>query len=81
MQILAVRDRALDAFGTPIFVPHVQLAIRSFTDQINKEGTEFNAHPEDYDLYQLGEYEERTGLVVGQTPRQVAVGKDCVRPF
>lgn len=77
MKVLSVRDRAVDAFGTPIFVQAVGQAVRSFSDEVNREGSPFHAHPEDYDLFLIGDYDEQTGtLVPVGVPRQVAIGKD-----
>lgn len=79
-QVLAVRDRATDSFGQPIFVVAVGVAVRSFTDEVNRKESPFNAHPEDYDLYHLAEYEDRQGQIQPfSTPRLVSIGKDLLR--
>lgn len=78
--VLAVRDRAVDAFGQPIFVPAVGAALRSFMDEVNNEKSSFYNHPEDYDLYLLGDYDDATGNITSlDQPRMVAVGKECVK--
>lgn len=80
--ICAVRDRASGAFARPMFVPAVGAAIRSFGDEVNRqaEKAEENplfSHPEDFDLFELGEWDDNTGRFVGlEDPRQIAVGKD-----
>ena len=38
--ICSVKDRAADAFGRPMFVPSVGLALRGFTDEVNREATD-----------------------------------------
>ena len=81
-KIIAVRDRAADVFAQPIFVPAVGVAIRSFGDEINRKeaGNLMAQHPEDFDLYLLGEYDDaRAAFILEEVPRQVAVGKDQVR--
>ena len=86
LEIFAVRDRATDQYGTPMFLVTSGQAIRSFSDEVNRKenGTERNMlaeHPEDYDLYLLGSYETNTGTFNCETPRQIAIGKDLrVRP-
>lgn len=79
--VLAIRDRAADCFGQPIFVANRGGAIRSFGDEINRkvENNQMNSHPEDFDLYELGTFDDQTGTFESQTPRQLAVGKDLVR--
>lgn len=82
MKIVAVRDRALDSFGTPFFVYAVGQAIRSFDDEINRPDSPMGQHPEDYDLYELGEYFEQAGTIQAvSTPRMLAIGKDVRRPI
>jgi len=76
--MVAVRDRAADTFGRPFFVAAVAQAIRSFSDEVNradKDNQLFN-HPEDFDLYEVGSFDDDTGDLVAIKPRMVAVGKD-----
>jgi len=78
-QICAVHDRALDAFGQPFFVPAIGAAIRSFQDEINNAQGDMHKHPEDYDLYQLGVYEDTTGKIIPlDEPKQLAIGKQLL---
>lgn len=81
LKIVAVRDRAADVYGQPNFVTNLGTAIRSFGDEVNRkaENNAFNAHPEDFDLYELGEYDDELGEFTTIRPRQIAVGKDLVR--
>lgn len=79
--VCAVRDRALDAFMSPIFVPALGLAVRSFSDEVNRKDSPMNAHPDDYDLYQIGTYDDSVGRLIPSEVRQVAIGKDVVRPM
>ena len=80
-KIVAIRDRALDAFGQPAFVASTGQAIRSFGDEINnkREGNALSQHPEDFDLYFLGIYVDEDGSFECVRPQQIAVGKDLVR--
>lgn len=75
-KVVCIRDRAVDAFGVPVFVAAVGQAIRSFTDEINNENSAFNKHPEDYDLYFVGEFDDSDGSFTLDKPKQIAVGKD-----
>jgi len=66
---VAVRDSAAGAFNRPFFVPAVGMALRSFEDEVRRVGTPeapnpMNAHPSDFELYQVGFYEEHTGALV-----------------
>lgn len=78
--IMSVRDRAADCYGQPFFVPAIGRALRSFQDEINRaaEDNPLYKHPEDFDLYQLGEFEDGDATFkLLDRPQQVAVGKDC----
>lgn len=80
-QVLAVRDRTADVFGVPMFQVSIGVAIRGFADEVNRvhENNMLNRHPEDFDLYHLGTYEDGQGRFDCGEPRQVAIGKDCIR--
>lgn len=75
LEICAVRDRAVDAFGMPFFCKHQNEAVRSFTDEVNRPESQFYSHPDDYDLYYLGQYDDATGTLVSNTPSMLATGK------
>jgi hypothetical protein len=76
--ICTVKDRAADAYGRPMFVPSAGVAIRSFSDEINRNNADnqlFN-HPDDFDLYELGEFDDNTGLFsLHEQPKLLSLGK------
>lgn len=78
-KVISVRDRAIDTFGTPVCVAAIGAAVRSFGDQINDSNSPFSNHPEDFDLYSLGEFDDQTGQFTNEGPVQVAVGKDYAK--
>lgn len=81
-KIIAVRDRAADVFGVPQFVVNLGGAIRSFGDEVKRPHSEerpnqFNLHPDDFELYFLGEFEDETAVfTMEERPKMIAVGKD-----
>jgi hypothetical protein len=76
--ICTVKDRAADAYGRPMFVPSAGVAIRSFSDEINRNNADnqlFN-HPDDFDLYELGEFDDNNGLFsLHEQPKLLSLGK------
>ena len=76
--LCSVKDRAADAYGRPMFVPSIGVAIRSFSDEVNRQDAEnqlFN-HPDDFDLYEMGEFDDNTGLfTLHDQPKLVSLGK------
>lgn len=76
--ILTVRDRAAAAFGTPMYHMSRGSAIRGFADEVNRcaEHNMLFHHPEDFDLFELGTFDDSSGLFATGAPEQVCVGKD-----
>lgn len=77
-KVLAIRDRAANVFGQPIFSTSTGGAIRSFSDAINGGDAMLSKHPGDFDLWELGVYTDGDGLFSQDKPFQVAIGKDLV---
>lgn len=59
--ILAIKDAKSGLFLKPIYTPSVPVAIRTFADAVNDKNSFVNAHPEDYDLYLIGTWNDETG--------------------
>lgn len=80
LQIVAVRDSAADMYMQPQFVPTVGVGIRAFTDQINNKDAQniMNKHPEQFDLYCLGSYDDNTGEFSEGPPKHLIHGKNVV---
>lgn len=79
--IIVVKDRVADTYGMPMCVPSVGQGIRSFTDEVNRvDATNLlNKHPGDFDLYQIGSYDDATAMITQDSiPKQLILGKDCV---
>jgi hypothetical protein len=78
LSICSVKDRASDAYGRPMFVPSTGVAIRSFSDEINRTDADnqlFN-HPDDFDLYEFGEFDDNTGTFeLYEQPKLLSLGK------
>ena len=78
LNICSVKDRAADAFGRPMFVPSTGVAIRSFSDELNRSDADnqlYN-HPDDFDLYEFGVFDDNTGLFdLYEQPKLLSLGK------
>jgi hypothetical protein len=80
--IVSVKDRAADVFNRPFFVPHRNVAIRDFTDEVNRSvaDNQLNKHPDDFDLYLLGQFDDNNGTFVAEEAPLVLVrGKDVLQ--
>lgn len=75
--VCAVKDRAVNAYNRPIYVPTVGVAIRSFTDEVNRQDSELRNHPEDYDLYEIGQWDDETAIYTSlEVPRVITRAQD-----
>lgn len=63
LRIFTVYDAAVNAFMTPFFARSKGEAIRSFTQAVNDEKSQFNANPSDYGLWYLGDFDDDSGSV------------------
>ena len=83
LNICSVKDRAADAFGRPMFVPSTGVAIRSFSDELNRSDADnqlYN-HPDDFDLYEFGVFDDSTGLFdLYDQPKLLSLGKQVKIP-
>lgn len=81
IQVVAVRDSAMDAFARPFFVPTTALAVRSFSDEVNRQAADnqMHVHPEDFELVHLATFNEETGEFVNLQHRVLIRGKDAVK--
>lgn len=72
--IVAVHDRQLDCYMRPFVAQARGQAVRSFTDETNRQGSELNMHPEDYELHELGHFDDQTGgVTANDRPVQLAI--------
>lgn len=80
--VVSVKDRASDVFSRPFFVPHRNVAVRDFTDEVNRSASDnqLNKHPDDFDLYLLGQFDDASGAFIRAGEPVVLVrGKDVVQ--
>jgi len=76
--IVSVKDTAAQAFGRPVFVPTTAVAVRSFRDEVNRKDSneDMAKHPDDFELYEIGSFDDSTGVISVAEPRLVARAKD-----
>ena len=69
------------AYLTPFFYHKEGQAVRAFKDIINQPDHLFSRNPEDYTLYQVGEWDEITGEVTHlDISKKIINGLPCVNP-
>jgi len=79
--IVSIHDRAAQCFSRPVFTQTEGTAIRSFTDEVNRSGAdnELNKHPEDFDLYFVGVFDDEVGAFICEPqPRLLIKGSQVI---
>lgn len=63
---VSVRDEALQAFNRPFFVNSLGFAMRSFEDEVNRQGEDnaMRKHAKDFSLWHVGNFDEETARLV-----------------
>lgn len=74
--LVAIKDRAIEAFQQVFTVRAEGEAIRGFMDAINNANSGNMAkHPEDFDLFVVGNFDDDTGTITPEGPRKIGDGK------
>lgn len=83
MKMFTIKDRAADAFGAPVFFPSTGVAIRSFTDEVNRSEGNNNLylHPDDFDMYEIGDFDTDTAMFTSAGMTVVCRAKDVSLKF
>lgn len=68
LKVFSVFDVKAEAYLRPFFVKTRGQAIRGFSDAVNDPQHEFHAHPDDYTLFQIGEFDEDEGKLIPAVP-------------
>ena len=77
--LIALKDNATEAFQNVHSVRALGQATRDFADAVNDpQNKQLHQHPEDFELWTLGELDETTGKIHGE-PRRLMRGQDAKR--
>lgn len=63
-KVFVIYDDKARAYLPPWTLPEVPQAIRTFGDALADPNHDFSKHPEDYTLFQLGEFDSSSGVLV-----------------
>lgn len=77
LKMYSIYDQKVEAYLNPMFFRSNGEALRAFMDEVGRQDSAMNAHPEDYVLYFIGVWDDDNGLVVGtDTPMVLARASD-----
>lgn len=63
MKIFSVYDSKAEYFMQPMFIQSTGQAIRMFQDTTMEKDHLFSRHPADFTLFEIGEFDEKKGLI------------------
>lgn len=62
-KVFTIHDAKANAYLPPFFLPEEGMAVRTFGDCVNNPEHSFGAHPEDYNLFVLGTWDDAIGKI------------------
>lgn len=61
LNLYAIYDKKACSYNTPFYCKTNGIAVRIFADLVSDTSSVVSRHPEDFELYCLGEFNEDTG--------------------
>lgn len=81
LKAFTVRDQKAGTYNPPFFKKTHGEAIRDFHTVCNDPQSLINKFPEDFDLYQVGEYDQSLGILIPfDTPQHIEKAISMTRP-
>ena len=80
--MVTIRDNVAATYRVPACVPNIGGFLRSLGDEVNRaaQDNEFYKHPEDFEVFQLGSYDDETAdFEILARPTSLALLKSMVR--
>lgn len=81
LTVCAVRDTVADVYHRPYFMQSAGVAVRSFTDEVMREGedNQLYKHPQDFVLYELGTYDDADAkFTLHDAPKHLIKADQCL---
>lgn len=80
-KIFSVLDTKGCFFGQPFYDQREASAVRSFGDAVNdgsNPNNQWHKHPEDFQLFLIGEFDNETGHITGVVPKALVSGNSLM---
>lgn len=77
LQCYSVFDKAVNAFMRPWYTVSRGEALRLFIDSVNDPASYSFKHPEDFILFQCGEFDDAKGIFTTEEPEKVLGASEC----
>lgn len=81
LKVYAVYDSKLEAYMQPFFMQSKGVALRALTETLTQRDHMFSKHPEDFTLFELGEYDDSNGKMLPHlTPIALCKANELIKP-
>lgn len=78
-KVFGVYDTKAKCYGQPFFMLATGAAVRAFGDLANDKQSSINKHPTDYVLFELGEFDDQTGIFTCvKNPTNLGLASDYI---
>ncbi len=67
-KMFVIYDSKANAFMQPWFLTQEGMAQRAFSDCVNDSDHNFGRHPEDYTLFNIGDFDDQNAKIQSTTP-------------
>lgn len=69
-KFFTVYDSKTEVYLQPFLMQTKGAAIRAFADTVNDQSSQFAKHPEDFTLFEIGEYDDSTANMIPYDVKQ-----------
>lgn len=79
LKVYTVYDCKVEAYMRPFLLQTKGEALRSWMHVVNDPKTQFNKNPEDFTLFEIGEYDDHTAKLTSHaTPVSIATALEVI---
>lgn len=79
--VFSIRDSKANVFFHPFYQPTREVALRIFDQMANDQDTIVGRNPEDFTLYELGEFDAEKGVItMHELPVNLGIAKAAWKP-
>ena len=81
LKVFTIYDIKAETYMEPVSARAIGEGLRNFEDALKDERSSLSRHPEDFIFYEIGEFNEETGLVTSLVaPRELMRGASLKKP-
>lgn len=78
-KMFVIYDSKANAYMQPWFLTQNGMALRAFSDCVNDKDHNFGRHPEDYTLFDIGEFDDANADIKSTAPKSLGNGIEFVK--